>query len=168
MKEKQISSEQLERAFEDPTVLEGEPGTCFICEDMRVLLFDEDGKFMQACTRSIHGTHKRFSGAERALAQLSACTSKVFDVKCQDCDGEGWVDFVHPDAIRNRVLAIFLGIFRGIKLSGPVEGLTAKQLLGTLETSCVGATSREPANHQQDPVGITDTDRVDPLKNNQD
>lgn len=100
----------------------------FACEDMPVFRI-HDGIVHQACTRSIHGVHRRYRQAANAL---EAMVGKVEQDKCPDCDGTGWLPADSPGAARNRILSIVCGVFRGIKLPVDQERLTGDDLVATL------------------------------------
>lgn len=161
MNNREITSEQLAQALDNPRSLVGEPNTCFICEKMTVFKIDEDGKFMQACTRSNHGVHRRFEKANRAMQQFFAAVGSTVSVECPDCGGSGWFAYDDPNAIRNRVLSNLCGIFRGIKLPHQTKELTVDRLRDTLESCFIGSLPSEPVTDPPDPIGTGDPDRVD-------
>jgi len=158
---KQITSQQLSDALEKQGALTGDPGTCFVCEDMPVFKLDDKGRLMQACTRASHGIHKRFERANRAMMKIVAVVGGGDSDVCPDCGGKGWFEYDDPSAIRNRVLSKVCGIFRGVQLPSHDKMLTADRLRATLGSYCMDSLPSESVTDQTPgPAGKGDPGRA--------
>lgn len=100
-----------------------------VCEEMPVFRI-KDGAVEQACTRSIHGVHRRYKAAARALEKVIWNTEQP---ECPDCGGSGWLSIDTNGAARNRVLSVVCGVFRGIQLPRSPDCLTGEELVANLK-----------------------------------
>jgi hypothetical protein len=100
-----------------------------VCEEMPVFRI-KDGNVEQACTRTSHGVHRSYKKALRALEEL---VGKIEQEECPDCGGSGWLPVETQGAVRNRVLSVICGVFRGIQLPRKADCLTAEELVANLK-----------------------------------